>query len=209
MDVKAFYSEVLHISDPALVQQLAGLTQHLQLPKGEILIHEGEQQDRFIFLVEGVLRGFFLDGNGQEITDCFAFQCGSPAMSCVMVQEPSIISIEAVTTCRLLTIEAPILNQLLQSNIELTQIYNALLQQALYMHWHIKTMVCQHTAMERYRWFLRTYPGLIDKISNKHIASFLGMTPVTLSRLRRTLRENTLPAEEGLDLSKQQHMQNL
>ena len=50
-------------------------------------------------------------------------------------------------------------------------------------------MVCRNTAMQRYQWFLEAYPGFIDKVSNKHIASFLGMTPVTLSRLRRVLRE--------------------
>ena len=43
--------------------------------------------------------------------------------------------------------------------------------------------------MERYQWFLARYPGLISTVNNKHIASFLGMTPVTLSRLRRQVRE--------------------
>ena len=46
--------------------------------------------------------------------------------------------------------------------------------------------------MERYQWFLKHYPGLIQTVSNKHIASFLGMTPVTLSRLRRKLRDEKL-----------------
>ena len=45
--------------------------------------------------------------------------------------------------------------------------------------------------MGRYQWFLKKYPGLIDEVSNKHIASFLGMTPVTLSRLRQKLKELT------------------
>ncbi len=61
---------------------------------------------------------------------------------------------------------------------------------AFAMHWEIKTMICRNNAMQRYQWFLKTYPRLVDRISNKHVASFLGITPVTLSRLRRTLREN-------------------
>ena len=59
------------------------------------------------------------------------------------------------------------------------------------VHWEIKTITTQHTAIERYQWFLKAYPGLIDHVSNKHIASFLGMTPVTLSRLRRAIREGS------------------
>lgn len=66
-------------------------------------------------------------------------------------------------------------------------------------------VICQHCEQlleslvmlkeKDYRRFLKEYPGLIDAVSNKHVASFLGMTPVPLSRLRRKLREE--PAEEG------------
>ena len=111
-------------------------------------------------------------------------------MAAVVLQEPSIVSIEAMTECDLLTIEANALQQLLQAHIELVWIYNTLLMQSLKAHWQIKTMLGQHTAMERYQWFLQAYPGLIDQVNNRHIASFLGMSPVTLSRLRRVLREN-------------------
>lgn len=53
-------------------------------------------------------------------------------------------------------------------------------------------MLCHTTAMERYRWFLDEYPGLIDRAPHRHIASFLNVTPVTLSRLRREERRNAL-----------------
>lgn len=56
-------------------------------------------------------------------------------------------------------------------------------------HWELKRVLNSCTAVQRYQWFLEEYPGLIDRVSNKYIASFLGMTPVTLSWLRRTLRE--------------------
>lgn len=190
MTKESFYTEVMKITDSALAQQMADLTQQIHLAKKELLIREGERQEHFVFLLEGVLRGFFLDINGREITDWIAFQCGTPAMSTVILNEPSVISVEAVTPCELLMIEAQALQTLLQQHIELVWIYNAYLQQALQTHWQIKTMVCQYTAMERYQWFLRAYPGLIEQVNNRYIASFLGMTPVTLSRLRRTLREN-------------------
>ena len=79
--------------------------------------------------------------------------------------------------------------RLVGQNMEAMSLYNRLLQQSSQVHWEIKNMLCQHNAMERYQWFLRAYPGLIEQISNKYVASFLGITPVTLSRLRRALRE--------------------
>ena len=75
--------------------------------------------------------------------------------------------------------------------------YNRYLVSALEYHWETKMLLYRCTAMERYRWFLSRYPGLIDSISNKHIASFLGMTPVTLSRLRRQLRSQADGGEEA------------
>ncbi|MEQ2617002.1 hypothetical protein AAAT94_07475 [Intestinimonas aquisgranensis] len=42
--------------------------------------------------------------------------------------------------------------------------------------------------MERYQWFLEAYPGLIDQVTHRYVASFLEMSPVTLSRLRSALR---------------------
>ena len=72
---------------------------------------------------------------------------------------------------------------------EAMALYNQMLIAALKAHWELKRVLNSYTAAERYQWFLDKYPGLIDKVSNKYIASFLGMTPVTLSRLRRMLRE--------------------
>lgn len=48
----------------------------------------------------------------------------------------------------------------------------------------VKTILCQNTATQRYDWFCKEYPGLIERVNNRYAASYLGMTPVTFSRLR-------------------------
>ena len=101
----------------------------------------------------------------------------------------AMLSIEALTDSEILCIPIESIRELLKENIFLLQIYNRFLANALERHWEIKNILHKQTAKERYQWFLEAYPGLIDRVSNKHIASFLGMTPVTLSRLRRVLRE--------------------
>ena len=64
-----------------------------------------------------------------------------------------------------------------------------ILSWALKFHWDLKNMRFQYTALQRYQWFLLRYPGLDKIAAGKDIASFLGMTPVSLSRIRRALRE--------------------
>lgn len=62
------------------------------------------------------------------------------------------------------------------------------LQKALQTHWEINNAMYQYQALERYQWFLRNYPNLDEQVNSRYIASFLSITPVTLSRLRRWLK---------------------
>ena len=64
-----------------------------------------------------------------------------------------------------------------------------MLRGALQDIWELKTMLHKCSAQERYQWFLKNYPGLIDQVTNKYIASFLRMSPVTLSRLKTGLEK--------------------
>ena len=189
-EAESFYADVLHVKDRGLVKELAEITTSVYLDKGEMLVHEGEEQNYFSFLTDGILRGFYIDANGRDVTDCFGYRCGTPAMACIKEGAPALFSIEALTACSFLQIDINALMALLHEEPQLLWIYNDLLKAALEEHWMTKTMLCQHSAMERYQWFLKAYPGLIDQVSNKYIASFLGMTSVTLSRLRRKMREN-------------------
>lgn len=189
VDKEKFYREIMQVDDSSLVRALAEMSDILYLEKGELFIHQGDKQEDFLFLVSGVFRGFYLDINGKEITDCFGVKPGTPAMSASISNTVSPISIEAATECVLVRVPGWKLLPLMESNALLLKIYNEILQAAIQIHWELKLVVSQRTALERYQWFLKKYPGLIDRISNKHIATYLGMSPVTFSRIRGTMRE--------------------
>lgn len=188
MTVDAFYREVIGISDEELIGYLCSITTERHLSKKEKLIQAGEIQRHLIFLLNGILRGFLLDADGRDITDCFGYECGTAAMGGVELNMPSSVSIEALTESDVICLPLTEVLVLLEQHPELVQIYNLYLRRALSVHCEVKTIITQHSAMERYSWFLKAYPGLIDRVSNKYIASFLGMTPVTLSRMRTALR---------------------
>ena len=55
-------------------------------------------------------------------------------------------------------------------------------------HWEIRRLLSQKRGRDRYLWFLDRYRDIVDKVPNRYVASLLGMTPVSLSRLRSELK---------------------
>ena len=190
MQARELFQDVFELTDQTILQRLEEASQVVSLKKGQFLCKEGEIPAKLDFLLSGLLRGYFLDANGRDITDCFAYEAGSPAMACLGLGEPTSISIECLTDCQVVEVPIALVTELLEEYPQLYQLYTKMLLKALAQHWGVKTAMHQYDATRRYQWFMRTYPGLHQQISGKHIASFLGMTQVTLSRLRRTLRES-------------------
>lgn len=136
------------------------------------MIREGDRPIFVPFLLRGIVRGFLLDVNGHEITDCFAVQPGIPVMTAADLRMPSPLYLEATVPCDFLAVPVSEIQRLLGEYSELQSLYNQLLIDSFSMHWEIKLTLCRSTAMQKYQWFLQKYPGLINQISHKYIASF-------------------------------------
>ncbi len=189
MDLPALFRDLFGLSDESIIHKLTQHSELRNLRKGHLLFREGETLGKLTFLIQGLLRGFFLDAGGRDITDCFVFEPGSPATGCIALNEPATISVEALTDSLVLELPMALVLELLEEHPHLYRLYSKFLLSALRRHWEVKAAMYQYDAMERYRWFMQAYPDLHRHVSGKHVASFLGMTQVTLSRLRRTLRE--------------------
>lgn len=186
-----FYRNIFHLKDREFIQELVNATEIRHLKKGDCVVHIGEVQKDVYFLETGIARGYFLNINGKDVTDCFGFRCGTAVVSFGQLEldVPSSMTIEMLEEGSFFCIPVAVVIRLQQRYKEAMMLYNQLLIAAMKEHWELKRVLNSYTAVQRYQWFLEEYPGLIDKVSNKYIASLLGMTPVTLSRLRRTLRE--------------------
>lgn len=186
-----FYKNVFHLKDKELIQQFSDATKIRCMKRGEYVVRVGEVLNEVYFMEKGITRGYFLDVSGKDVTDCFSFGCGSTVMPFCQLELdiPSPMTIEVLEDARFFCISISDVIELQNKYTEVMKLYNQLLIKALNEHWKLKQILNSYTAVQRYQWFLEEYPGLIGKVSNKYIASYLGMTPVTLSRLRRTLRE--------------------
>lgn len=187
MEIKDFLKDVLQISEDKMVSQIENITTPFRVDKGKLVTLQGEKQTDFIFLVSGIFRGYYIDANGEEVTDCFGIKAGTPCMSIAVNNGISPINIQAVTTCDFVKISASSLMPLLEQSVLLLRIYIDILQTALQVHWNQKVIITQHNSADRYRWFMESFPNLSEKVKDKDIASYLGMSPVTFSRVKNIM----------------------
>ena len=145
----------------------------------------GEIQNDVYFMESGILRGFFIDTNGREQTDCIRYQCGTVAMPWgELMQVLSSMTIEMLEKGSFFCVPMPLLASLQNTCIEAAHFYNRLLISTLNEHMEQKRALIQYDTAQRYQWFQEKFPGIIERINNKYVASFLNMAPETLSRLR-------------------------
>jgi CRP-like cAMP-binding protein len=189
LQTQQFLQETFHLPEGPLLQHICAISTSRHLQKGEILFREGEIPAQAAFLQKGILRGFFINKNGKEIIDCFCYRPGDPAIPSTPLDTPAQITLEALQESLVLCFPMKEILNLLETHMPLAQLHSQILQESMNRHLEIKKALYQYTAMQRYQWFLSEYAPIAKVVSGKYIASFLDMTPVTLSRLRKSLRE--------------------
>ena len=190
MFLSDFYRDTLHVTDPDLLEQVVALSEIRLYRQGGILIQQGEVPTYVFFLMHGTLRGVLLDINGRDITDCIVYHSGDAAMPDNDLTQPASVTMEALTDCTLACIPVEEAFRLIREQPAVAELYQQLVLRAAGMHRALKIAICQYSAAQRYQWFLEAYPGLIHRISHKYIASLLNMTPVTFSKIRKSLKES-------------------
>lgn len=192
---KSFFENHLSIQDPALLENVLKVAEVHAVPKGVFLVRQGQTPSRLAFLIAGIFRGFYVDENGREITDCFAYRCGDALLPSAELLGLAPISIQALSDATVITVPLKDVKRWSEQYKEVADLYIHYLEQASSVHWEHKNAIVQYSAMQRYLWFLRRYSALATVVTNKHIASFLNVTPVTISRLRRKMKETLSNSE--------------
>ena len=180
----------LHLDQHPLSETFREIAVCKIVPKQEKIVSPDAAQPYLIFLVSGLLRGYLEDKRGGDITDCFSYRYGDLRMSFLQSEHNRVDEyIEALEDTVLVTFDWErilpyFLREPVLMNLCFERMADIYAEQVLH-----KRMLCHTTALERYQWFLKSYPGIIDRAPLRHVASFLNITPETLSRLRREERK--------------------
>lgn len=153
--------------------------------KGTILLHEHEVCREFYFVNNGCLRTYFIDRKGAEKTRLILHDMNiGTALTSFISQKPSFEFVDALEHTELMYITHSDFYKLVEEMPSFAVFYRKILEMAYtFQNRRIESLVALD-AHERYRQLLADNPILIQKVSNKILASYLDVTQETLSRLK-------------------------
>jgi len=157
-----------------------------QLEEGEHWVRVGELCEEFFYISEGIVRIYYVDQEGNEVNEGFydegkllgpisSFANGAPCQYFIQAIEP----------CTLVVANYPQFHAYAYDKPELLRFEITFMQGLFVSNAKRDAKRLLSNGEQRYRWFCREYPHFLERIPQYHIASFLSMTPVSLSRLRK------------------------
>lgn len=184
-EIEDLYTYYYPVQDEQLRGELIRLTSIRRLKKHEYIMHQEEEDTRICFLRSGVCGAYEIYPDGRTIWLSIVDQPSRIIVGGLGPNDPySPVNVIMLTPGMVFTICMEDIMRLQNEYPEVISFYNRILLKEYETQWQIKNMLYMDAAEDRYEWFLANHPGTIDKISHKCIASYLHMSPVTLSRVR-------------------------
>lgn len=158
--------------------------------KGDVFIDRGKKNNKEYFVYEGVCRSFLLSPEGEEVTISYFLEGSilSPNKTRT-ANQISHLNFQALTRLTVASLKADKFEQLMINHIDIREFGNMVLQNELLAKVEKEIGLASLNAKERLILFREKYHFLENLISHADIASYLGITNISLSRLRRELRE--------------------
>jgi len=156
--------------------------------KKQFMLQEGDVSKYQIFVNKGLLRSYTIDEKGAEHILQFALEGWWTAdLYSFFTEEPSLFNIEALEDSEVLLINRPSWETLLEKLPVLERYFRILIQNSLIATQRRLMESLSETAEKKYLKFMKMYPESIQRVPQHMIASYLGITRETLSRLRRDI----------------------
>lgn len=155
-----------------------------RVKKNSLLCHEGQICPYIFYISKGLIRQFYYKKN-KDVTEHFA--CEREMFICIesyLLQKPSYLQVEALEDTELYCIPYSKIEKLVKTDFEINNLYRAMIEASLILSQQKADSIRYESAHERYENMAKSQPEIIKRAPLQHIASFLLMTPESLSRIR-------------------------
>ena len=173
---------------PNETEPLFSVTSRVSLEAGEAFIREGDVSRKLAFIEKGIIRSYTIKDNGDEATLFLRWEGQFIASHDTIIhRQPSKFIYRALEPVTLLQMDYDVLEDVLKNHPEYEPLRNfflmGMLAESLKM---MESFVCK-SPDERYRDLLAERFDLVNRVPGKYIASMMGITPVSLSRIRKRM----------------------
>lgn len=165
-------------------EALQGIARRRDLPKGTLLLNEGDVSHEAFYLETGLMRAFYYEDN-REVTSWMAREDSFIwPMPSYLLRRPSRETIELLEPSTLFVLSRDDIEELKQRHEALADLECRLMEKYLLMYERRVRMLLFPKAEKRLEAYASTFPDLYQRVPLRYIASYLGIDPATLSRLR-------------------------
>lgn len=184
--IRKYFEKITPISD-ADWEFFSSKLIRQEFPKKSLLLKAGKTENYLSFIEEGIVR-FYIPKDEQDVTFSFAFANEFVSgYDSFLTQKPSVYHIEAITATILWRVSYADL-QAIYAETSVGNIIGRNASEALYLEGLRRELsLLTETAEERYLKLLTEQPKLVQEISLKYLASYIGITPQALSRIRKRI----------------------
>ncbi len=168
------------------MEKMKELVQYVSIDKGELLAELGKKNDLEYFILDGICKSFIYSPDGEDITLSFFMSKSIISPHTIRSENgKSLVNIRTLTPVDLATINAQKFEELMVEDLEIRQFGNAVLRNELINKVQKEIGLASLPGKNRLKNLRAKFPNIENLIPHSDIASYLGITTISLSRLRK------------------------
>lgn len=177
-------------ADATTINDVIAVAEPLDLPTRHILLHQGQLQTHCYFLLNGLCHACYLTEQGKQFSKEFYWdQDVIIGFESLITNEPSAFLLETLSASQLIMLPIALFQQWRQQHHPL---YQTLLERQLLHKEHKERFMLMHTPEQRLHLFSEHFPELVGRITDYQLASYLGITSISLSRIKKRVASDDI-----------------
>ncbi len=188
MDFSNHFQERFSFLLPKDFKELMAYSKEYQFKKGDKIIDFGEKKKKVVIILKGIVRGYIVNYQKKELTT-FIYQefAAFAAYEPFLLSKPSNHAFECLEPTKVLMIDNEDLEKLISTNHRIKKVKEKIIIEGLLLSFKRNESFIKLSPEKRYKDFMKKKSGLLQRVSQKHLASYLGITAVSFSRLKKRI----------------------
>lgn len=175
--------------DDEVYDSVIGFSEFKICSKGKLLAGTGDKAAKAGIVMNGIVRSYYIDGDGNDITQFFSIE-GNFCMDEGLMGFDEILKMwEAVEESTVMIFDVKKMKELIFSSEKLKTAWIEFLESGMRYKIYRENGFLVENATERYLHFKKLYPEISGRVPQKYIATYLGIAPESLSRIRSAVKE--------------------